>query len=231
MLDQAWEALKGLDWGSDLAPLTAIDQAIDRAHGDSAAQAELEEKLVGLLSQTTHAGRDYICRRLVTVGSERCVAAVAGLLSDAKTCHQARLTLEQLSVPAAVTALRTAAQSASGAAQIGLLGSLAKLGDPAATELFVAAAMAQDPELRAAGVWCLGQIGGPPAVEALAALPPTDPPAQMAITDALLCCADRLLAAGDKTAARDLYRKFTGENQPQHVRLAANKGILAAVRG
>jgi len=230
MLDQAWEALQGLEWGSDLGPLTAIDQAIDQASGNPAAQAELEEKFVGLLGQVTHAGRDYICRRLVTLGSDRCVPALAPLLANSDTAHQARLTLEQLSSPTAVAALRAAAEAATGAVKIGLMGSLAKLGDTQATGLFVAAIKAEEQDVHAAAVWCLGQVGGSEAAEALAALQPANEAGQMAITEALLSCADRFLAAGNNSAARDIFRKFTSENQPQHVRLAANKGVLATVR-
>lgn len=229
MLDQAWEALKGLDWGGDLSPLAPIDQAIDQAQGNAQAQAELEEKLLGLLGAATHAGRDYIVRRLVLVGSDRCVAALAPHLTQAETSHQARLTLEQLHLPAAVEAIRAAVPAATGAAKCGLMGSLAKLGDAQATALFAAAAVGEDAEVRAAAIWCLGQIGTAEAAAALATVP-ADEQTAMAVTDSLLLCAEKLLAAGNPTAARDIFRKFTGESQPQHVRLAANKGLLATVR-
>jgi len=229
MLEQAWEALKGLDWGSDLSPLAPIDQAIAQTQSDAAAQAELEEKMLGLLGTATHAGRDYLVRRLVLVGSERCVAALAPHLTQPETSHQARLTLEQLHLPAAVEALRAALPDATGAVKVGLMGSLAKLQDNQATALFAAAATDSDAEVRAAAVWCLGQIGDQAAAEALAGVP-ADDQMTVAVTDALLSCADRLLVAGNPTAARDIFRKFTGEGQPQHVRLAANKGLLATVR-
>lgn len=229
MLDQAWEALKGLDWGSDMSPLAAIDQAIDQAQGNPAAQAELEEKMLGMLGATTHAGRDYIVRRLVLIGSERSVAALSPHLTQAETSHQARLTLEQLHLPAAVEALRAAVPAATGAAKIGLMGSLAKLGDAQATPLFATAAGSDDAEVRAAAIWCLGQIGDETAAAALANVPAEEQTTVMR-TDALLSCAERLLAAGNPSAARAIFSKFTGESQPQHVRLAANKGLLATVR-
>ncbi len=229
MLDQAWEALKGLDWGSDLSPLAAIDQAIDQAQGNPTALAELEEKMLGMLGDANHAGRDYIVRRLLLVGSERCVAALSPHLTQAETSHQARLTLEQLHLPAAVDALRAAVPAATGAAKIGLMGSLAKLRDAQATELFASAATGDDAEVRAAAIWCLGQIGDEAAAAALANVP-ADDQTTVAVTDAMLSCAERLLAAGNPSAARTIFSKFTGEGQPQHVRLAANKGLLATVR-
>lgn len=229
-LDQAWEALKGLEWGADVAPLTSIDQAIAQAHGNEAATVELEEKLLAALDKASAAGRDFICRRLVSVGSGRCVAALAGMLTQAETSHLARLALEGIGSPEATTALRTAAESATGAVKIGLLGSLAKLKDAGSVAMLAAATKDADGAISHAAIWCLGQIGGADAVAALAGVTATEDATKMAVADAMLLCADRFLAEGNNAAARDLYKKHTGEAQPKHVRLAANKGVLSTVR-
>jgi HEAT repeat protein len=229
-LDQAWEALQSLDWGSDLAALAPIDQWIAEAHGDAAASAQLEAKLLGVLSQATAAGRDYACRRLVTVGTAASVPALAPMLTSAETSHLARIVLEQLALPEATAALRTAAAAATGSVKIGLMSSLAKLKDADSVALLQAATTDADAGTRLAAVWCLGQIGGADAVAAVSAVTDADAATKLAVADALLLCADRFLAEGNNAAARDLYRKYTGEAQPKHVRLAANKGVLATVR-
>ena len=38
MLDQAFEALKTYDWGTDRKPLEEIDEAVIASHGDAAAR-------------------------------------------------------------------------------------------------------------------------------------------------------------------------------------------------
>lgn len=229
-MEKAWEALQGLDWGADVAPLATIDQAIAHAHGNEAATVELEEKLLGMLSKTSAAGRDFICRRLVHVGSARSVAALAGMLAPAETSHLARLALESMGSPEAIAALRTAAAAATGLQKIGLLGSLAKLKDGDSIAMLAAATKAGDAQVSHAAVWCLGQIGGVDAVAALTSFAPNDDATKVAVADAMLLCADRFLAEGNNAAARDLYKKFTGEAHAKHVRLAANKGVLATVR-
>ncbi len=230
VFDQAWEALQSLDWGSDVAALAPIDQAIVSAHGDPVATAELEEKLLGVLGKATAAGRDFACRRLVSVASVKSVAVLAEMLPQAETSQMARMVLEQLALPEATTALRSAAEAATGSTKIGLMGSLAKLKDAGAVALLTAATKDADAQVRHSAVWCLGQIGGADAVVTLAAIEANDDATKLAVADALLLCADRFLAEGNNAAARDLYRKYTGEAQPKHVRLAANKGVLSTVR-
>ncbi len=228
--DKAWEALKGLDWGTDVGPLAAFDRMIADAHGNVEATAELENKLLAMLSSATAAGRDFICRRLVSVGSARSVSTLASMLTQAETSQLARMVLEQLRIEEATTALRAAAESATGAVKIGLLGSLAKLKDAGSVAMLAAATKDADGATSHAAVWCLGQIGGADAVAALASVVANDDATKIAVADALLLCADRFLAEGKNAAARDLYKKYTGEAQPKHVRLAANKGVLATVR-
>ncbi|MFN5707670.1 MAG: hypothetical protein ACK48X_06390, partial [Planctomycetota bacterium] len=59
-LDQAFEALKTFDWGSDRAPLAPIEAAAVAAK-DSSAQAALEQKLLGALGgNLNRAGKDFV---------------------------------------------------------------------------------------------------------------------------------------------------------------------------
>lgn len=229
-MDKIWDDLMGLDWGSDLGRLAAIDRMIADAHGNAERNAELERAMLSLLGSASAAGRDFICRRLVSVGSAACVPTLGGMLTKAETSHMARLALEGMGSPEAVSALRGAAESATGAQKIGLMGSLAKLKDAGAIAMLAAATKDADAAIGRAAVWCLGQIGGAEAVTALTGVSANDDATKLAVADALLLCADRLLAEGNNTAARDLYKKFTGEAQPKQVRLAANKGVLATVR-
>ncbi len=63
------------------------------------------------------------------------------------------------------------------------------------------------------------------AREAAAANVPAE--CQMAVTDALLACAEKLLADTQRAEAMKIYKKFNGDQQPKHVRLAATPGLLA----
>ena len=51
---------------------------------------------------------------------------------------------------------------------------------------------------------------------------------QMPVADARLICAEQLLADGKKSEAVTLYEGLKGDDQPQHVKVAAMKGLLTA---
>ena len=86
MLDQAFAALKNYDWGTDLAVLKPIDEAVVATQGKTDERQQLEKRLIASLSEaSTHDAKDYICRKLMVVGTAAAVPALAALLSDAKT--------------------------------------------------------------------------------------------------------------------------------------------------
>jgi hypothetical protein len=109
MLDQALTALKALDWGADLKPLAPIDDAINSTHGDASARKDLETKLAALLStDASRSAKDFICRRLMIIGTAASVPALAALLGDKSLSHMARFALERIPAAEAGQALRDA---------------------------------------------------------------------------------------------------------------------------
>jgi hypothetical protein len=107
MLDQALEALKTLDWGQDLKPLAPIEKEIIETHGNAAKRKELEEKLVGLLkTELPLDAKQYICRKLMVIGTAAAVPTLAAMLTDKPLAHMSRFALERITAPEAAAALR-----------------------------------------------------------------------------------------------------------------------------
>ena len=73
----------------------------------------------------------------------------------------------------------------------------------------------------------LGAICDPEAAEALLRTKTQCAEAACAATDSALACAEGLLASGKAAEAQAVYKRFTSEEQPKHVRLAATRGMLA----
>jgi hypothetical protein len=232
MLDNAFEALNKYDWGTDMAVLAPIEEAVTSAHGKPEQNRELEQRLLtalkGELSRDAH---DYVCRKLAVVGSAAAVPALAALLTDDKKSHMARFALERIPAVEAGQALRDALGAATGNLKIGVISSVGSRRDPAAVAALAALLRDTLPEIARAATLALGAIGTAESAAVLQAAMPASGAQQMSIIDALLACAESLRTSQKTSAALAIYKSLAGDSQGRLVRLAATRGILACTGG
>jgi len=229
-VDKAFEVLKTYDWGADRNQLNPIDDAVIATGGDAAARKDLEKRLIAVLkSGVSRSAKDFVCRKLRTVGTAESVPALAALLTNKDLSHMARYALERIPAPEAAAALRDALGKVNGALKVGMIGSLGVRGDTASVPALVPLLGNADAAVAKAAAHALGLIATPEAGKALAAFAAKAPEGlKTAAADACLTCAEGLLADGRKVEAIALYKSLSGENQPKHVRLAATRGLLRA---
>ena len=235
-LDSPFTALAAFDWGGDAAPLGVIDAAVVAAHGDAALTANLEKRLGSIISgASSRAAKDYACRKLSMIGTAASVPALAPLLTDPDESHMARFALERIPAPAAADALRQALGKVRGDLVVGMISSLANRRDTASVKP-LAALLAGDAKIAAAAASALGRIATAEAAATLAAAKVQPGPVADAVVDARLACADALLAAGDRGAARAIYEAVAAgvgdaptTRRGRALRMAARSGILAAL--
>ncbi len=229
-VDQAFETLKTYEWGNDRAALNALDTAVAASHNDAAAQKALETRLVAVLAgDGSQAAKDYACRKLSLIGSAQAVPALAALLTEKTLSHMGRYALERMPCDEAIAALRAAMAKTSGLQRVGMINSLGVRRDAGSTAAIAALLGADDAQVAAAAAAALGSIGTADSAKALAAF---DVPEGLvlAVADAKLTCAEKLLAGGDKAGALAIYMKLMTPGQPKHVKLAAMRGRLAATK-
>lgn len=225
MLDQAFEALKTFDWGSDVKTLAPIDEAIVASQGDAAARSELEDKLAAVLkTDAPRAAKDYVCRQLMIIGTGASVPTLAAMLSDKDDAQLARYALERIDAPEAAAAMRDAIPNLSGDLKIGVIGSLGVRQDVESIPALAALVNDSDAGVARAAAIALGDICTSDAAKALA-----DAELTSASIDASLNCAEGLLASGDKMGALKIYNKLSTADVPKHVKMAATKGKLACM--
>ena len=132
MLDQAFEALKTYDWGTDRKALNPIDEAVVATQDDAAARKELETRLAAVLkTDVSRDAKDFVCRKLMVIGTAASVPALAALLPEKEHSHMARYALERIPAAEAAQALRDALPKLSGELKVGVIGSLGVRGDAA----------------------------------------------------------------------------------------------------
>ncbi|NLV44796.1 MAG: hypothetical protein GXY07_09875 [Candidatus Hydrogenedentes bacterium] len=117
--------LRVYDWGGDRGSLMAIDASIVAAYGNAEKLAEIEQALLEVLqSEAPIPAKEYICRQLALIGTDRCVPVLAAMLPDAELSDQARLALEAIPTTLADEALRAALDKVEGDQRAGIVNSL-----------------------------------------------------------------------------------------------------------
>jgi HEAT repeat protein len=228
MLDNAFEALLKYDWGTDQGVLAPIEDAIAASHGKSDERHQLEDRLLTTLrGSVTRDAQDYVCRKLAIIGTAAAVPVLAGLLVQQDTSHMARFALERISAPEAGEALRGALPQVTGKMRIGVISSLGSRRDTAAIAALGGLLADSDAATARSAALALGAVGTPEAVEALQSGVKNAGKNAPAITDALLHCAEMLLADQKSSAARSIYSQLNDGQQPRLIRLAATRGLLA----
>jgi HEAT repeat protein len=226
-VNKAFEALKTYDWGKDYKVLKPIDDAVVATQGDAAARKDLETRLaVVLKTNVSRDAKDYVCRKLMVIGSAESVPTLAGLLPSKDLSHMARYALERIPAPEAAEALRDALPHLTGTLKVGVIGSLGVRHDAASVPALVALLGDADAAVARAAACALGDIGSLEAATALGQLANNAPEGvKPAIVDAYLECAERLLADGKKADALLIYKSLNSESRPKQVRLAAVVGL------
>lgn len=230
-LEQSFEALTGYKPADDPTVLIPIDQAVMAVHGNPAVRAALEQRLAGYLGASySSVARSFVCRELAIIGSAASVPGLAPLLLDNELSVFARQALERIPGPEADKALRDAIGKSRGRTRIGIINSVAVRRDARSVSLLVKAAT-DEPEATAAAAKALGEIGTTESARALQTFSGKGSPTQrLAVADAFLICAERLIASGERGPAVQLLETLTDVSQPAHVRLAAHRALSAVQR-
>ncbi|MFQ5631607.1 MAG: ThuA domain-containing protein, partial [bacterium] len=229
-LDVALAIVVSYEYGHSLAPLTEIDTFIRFSQDSTEALRRLESRFLKILaSDATLAGKQFICEKLRIFGTERSVPVLAIMLGGSMTMEMARYALEGIPGEAVNTALREAVQSAKGESKIGLVTSLGQRRDRLAVPLLAKHLRAADPEIVAAAIAALAEIGSTEAAGALAASKNHIPEELDArFFDALLVCANQLQKDGQREKAMALYRDLYRSAAPVAFRSAALRGLAQA---
>lgn len=230
MLDQAFESLKKFDWGTPLSEVSGIEDAVVAAHSDAALRQDLEQRLIAALSSDISAdAKGYVCRKLALVGSAAAVPALSGLLTQEANAHLARQALERIPGPEAAAALTSAIGKTSGKLKIGVIGSLGARREASAVPTLAGLLKDSDAAVCRSATLALAAIGGADASRVLQDAIKAAGKESLALIDALLSCAESLLAGQKTGEAAAIYQSLCGDQQPRLVRLAANRGLLACL--
>ena len=222
-LDGLLKELAGYHFGDDRSVILRLEKLAASLVNEASAKRELARRLALMLSGTASVeAKQVACSQLSLIGSAAEVPALAKYVSDTDLGYYVRLALERIPGDAAEAALRSGLAQVSGDVRRNLINSLgARRSVKAIPEL--AALIAQDDaDTAGAAIDALARIGGTEAAAALLTCQ-SRIPAVLAprFTDALLRCAEGLIAAGQITQAMAILAPLAISAEPTAVRLAA----------
>lgn len=229
-LDNALKGVASYEYGKDAEPLRAAEQIVVAAATEPQQRVAVEQRLLTVLAgSATRDAKEFVCRQLFIVGTPKCIPALEGLLADPALSHMARYVLGRLEYPEALAALERALANTSGPLRIGIVTTLGERRYAPAVPGLARLLESADPALVRAAAAALGTIGSEAAAQALdGTRAQSSGQRRAAIDDALLACADRSLAESENARAMAIYRRLYAPDQPQPLRVAALRGLVAA---
>jgi HEAT repeat protein len=229
-VSKAFAALQTYDRGSSRASLMPIDDVVVASLDDALLRRELERRLAAVLrTKVSPVAKEYVCSKLGLIGSAESVPALAEFLADRNLAHVVQSALESMPCPEAAQAIRDGLPRLGGLEKVGAIHCLAVRRDAQSVSVLATLLADSDNLVRLAALAALGNIGTKEAAQSLQGFRPNAADSiHLAVADALLACAERLLSAGKKTESLAIYKSLTDSRQPKHIRLAANRGLMTA---
>jgi HEAT repeat protein len=167
------------------------------------------------------------CQRAGELGAKGAVPALAALLGNEHLSAYARYGLEPIADASADAALRAALSKLKGNLLVGVINSIGKRKDAEAGPALAKMIYDADPNVARAAASAVGHIGGRASAAVLqTALVKTSGITRMAVADASLICAERLLEEDKRDEALVFFTALSAPSIPKPVRLAAMGAIV-----
>jgi HEAT repeat protein len=229
-MDEVFGRLAIYEYGDDYTELAPIERAMNASHRDERLRADLERRLVGIVSgPAPNAAKDYACRALSVIGTGRSVAALAALLPDAELSGLARYALERIPDRAVDGALRDGLSVTSGVTKAGVINSLGIRRDEGSIKLMAGLLRDSDPIVVEAAALALGKIATPASARTLGQFRSEVPEAMRGTVEAAyLEAADRLLRGGNRRVAAGIFEELYRDHASGALHLAGFQGLVAA---
>ena len=226
-VDEALANLRNYKFGQDNETLNTIRNAATQSFDNHSVRAHLADGLTEILeSDAAYDAKQFACRQLALIGSERHIPALARHLTDEKLSHIALYALVHISGPQVDKALLEALENANGRAGTGIITALGERSAVIAVDKLTELLDSADKDAASESARALGRIATDRAAKTLekafAGETGADP---IVVADAFLICADRVLARGDKDLAVAIYRKVYTSHSKNFIRATALKGL------
>ncbi len=193
------------------------------------ASAAKERELIAVLESGAPADKAIACKQLAIYGGQDAVPELAKLLADEQLASWARIALEVIPGAEADDALRNATDKLEGQLLVGAIHSVGVRRDAGAVERLVNRLAEKDADVASAAALALGRIGNDAAAQALRkALPSSTGEIRDTVAEGCILCAERLMEAGKRREAAEIYDEVRESDAPKPRLLEATRGAILA---
>ena len=209
--------------GQSQAPLMALEQLVNRTHGNADLRRHLELSLVALLeSDATAPAKQCACHQLWRIGTDASLPALSRLMvgGDACLAEAACYAISNHPSPAADQTLTAALGTAQGNGLLAIINLTAERRIPGAAPALTTLASGNDAAAASAATAALGKIATPDAIAALTGMRSDE------AAYALLQAGRELAARGQKADAWKLLEKLGTPALPWQIRRGALVGRI-----
>ncbi|MCX6926667.1 MAG: HEAT repeat domain-containing protein [Verrucomicrobia bacterium] len=217
------KAVSTYRFGGSRKAVLRLEKLVAGISNDPAAKSALAAKLAAMLSSNaTVEARQIACWQLSLIGSANEVPVLARLITDKDLGYYARQTLERIPDTEAETALLEALQAANSEVRLDIINSLVARRSTKAVPVIGKLLEESDVTAVKVAAGALGRIGGEVAGAALTTAQASAPNSlKPVISEALLRCAEGMVAAGNTGSANPILEQLTAAGQPPFIRMAA----------
>lgn len=225
--DQLLTQITDYEFGQDRTKLSEFsDLVVEAAKSKSASEAVEESILRFLQKDATFASKQFMCRELRIIGSEKSVPVLAKMLKDEKTTNIARYALEDIPGNKVDNALLEALNEGTKKVKLGVITTLSVRKSKKAAAPLGKLLKSKDEEIAETAASALGDIQGDESIKYLAAeINTPNKKLREVVADSYLRCADHLVAK-DPSRANKMFRNLYNTDMSIPIRQGAFIGLL-----
>lgn len=219
--------IRTYQFGQSRETLAHIEEAVWKSLPILEERKALAAEFIALLEGESSAdAKEFACRQLAILDATEAVPSLASLLDSEGYADVVLQALESITHISAGKALREALDTTTGLVRVGVINALGRRKDHPSVTALGAMLLESDPLVSEAAARALGMIRGTSAYMALSkAHDKVTPQTRRRIGDALLACAEDLMAQVKFREAEWIYRQLVSPAEAVAVRKAAQLGL------
>jgi HEAT repeat protein len=220
--------IKQYEFGQSRESLTEFAELIRNSIDSREDKQILEKSMLGLLKfDATFAGKQFICKELSIIGTEKAVPTLEPMLTNKNTSNIARYALERIPGKKVDDVLRISLNKTKGTVRIGIINTIGERRDIQAVEALGKFMFKSDNTTAIAAAAALGKIADDSSIEILTkAKEKTKGAVKARALDSYLKCADKLAMNGETERASTIYKELFDQNYELPIRAAALRGLI-----